>query len=104
MLQRAKGFGRVNAQRLQELPEGHRTTYVVGVIDMMHCSTKYMEGHTKEAWLKLLSTIDDFESGDVRRQFDEYLAESDDNGRYGAASSFLAMLITNSGILDENSK
>lgn len=90
-----KSSARVNARQFMELPDGHRTTFVVGMIDMWYRLTEYMPDDLKFSFDRLMNEIDHMNSGDARREFDRYLAEMEvEPGKsYTIASCFISFLL-----------
>jgi hypothetical protein len=94
-----KAQGRVSEQRYRDLPEGHRTTLVVGMSDMLERMSQYLDAQSNKAFEPLLEWAGQYESGRLRELFDSYLTEVSVDKEIGVASSFLAMLIKESGAL-----
>lgn len=88
--------GRVDGQRYREMPEGHRTTLVVGMSDMVECLVRYMSAESQAAFGPILNHMRLRKSGELRAEFDAYLLEQDDCG-IGISSLFLSLLIQQSG-------
>jgi len=86
--------GRVVEQQYTDLTEGHRTTLVVGMMDMFDLLTRYLD----PAFEPIAEYAHSYESGDLRELFDRYLQANPSPSRKCAiASSFLSMLIEKSG-------
>jgi hypothetical protein len=94
--------GRVSEKSYQELPEGHRTTLIVGMSDMLECLAKYLDTKTLSAFQPIFEYERSLVSGDLREAFDSYMAENP-SPTCGIASSFLSMLIEKSGASQNNS-
>ena len=92
-----KTQGRVSEQSYRDLPEGHRTTLVVGMSDMLERMSQYLDAQSIKAFEPLLECARQCDSGSLRKLFDRYLAEESIGAKVGVASSFLAMLIKESG-------
>jgi hypothetical protein len=88
--------GRITESRYKDLPEGHRTSLVVGMADMLQCLSKYMDARTQNSFEPIFEYMEPLVSGDLRGIFDSYLA-TDSSPTIGIASSFLSMLIEKSG-------
>jgi hypothetical protein len=94
-----KTQGRVSEQVYRDLPEGHRTTFVVGMSDMLERMSQYLDAQSIKAFEPLLDTARQYDSGGLRELFDHYLTGASADKKSGVASSFLAMLIKESGAL-----
>jgi hypothetical protein len=94
-----KSQGRVSEQRYVDLPDGHRTTLVVGMADMLSRMTDYLPPDRQDAFLPLLEYAATFESGALREEFDRYIAEDPATPTTAIASSFIGMLVTRTGAL-----
>jgi hypothetical protein len=94
-----KTQGRINEKRYSDLPEGHRTTFVVGLSDMLERMSQYLDPKTMEAFEPLLEHARRYESDSLREVFDKYIAATPASEKIGVASSFLSMLIQKSGAL-----
>ena len=90
-----KTQGRVTERRYIELPEGHRTTLIVGMADMLNSLSKYFDQKTLKAFQPILEYEGRFESSELRERFDEFLKENP-SSTTAVASSFLGMLIAQS--------
>jgi hypothetical protein len=94
-----KTQGRVNGQRYCELLEGHRTTLVVGMLDMFERMADYLGSKERAAFEPMLQYARQFKSGEIRETFDEYMDGGDPRQLSCAISSnFLSMLIVKSGV------
>ena len=93
----AKSEGRVTDNSYRELPEGHRTTLVVGMADMLECLAKYLDPKTLAAFEPIFEYKRSLVSGDLRETFDSYIANEPSRPTCAIASSFLSMLIEKSG-------
>jgi hypothetical protein len=91
-----KTRGRINEKSYCDLPEGHRTTFVVGMSDMLERMSQYLDPKAMEAFEPLLEYARHYESDNLREAFDEYIAATSANRKIGVASSFLSMLIEKS--------
>jgi hypothetical protein len=89
--------GRVNIERYSALPEGHRTTLVVGMCDMLQFASLYADEQHKERLNAMLEYINKTESGAVRMRFDEYLKSGNTLPAQGAAPLFFNALNSWSG-------
>lgn len=99
MIERRKTKARVNSVRYVELPEGHRTTLVVGMVDMVTKMAEYLSENDKIPFDEMLVTIDGLKSAQIRIEFDEYIAREVFHEQYGIASCFMAFLIEKGNIL-----
>jgi hypothetical protein len=72
-----------------KLEEGHRTTLVVGMIDMLECVARYIDPRWQEDFVRMLEYSGDFTSGDLRRAFDGYFQA--EGARTAVASDFLSL-------------
>jgi hypothetical protein len=93
----AKSEGRVTDDSYRELPEGHRTTLVVGMADMLECLAKYLDPKTLAAFEPIFQYERSLGSGDLREAFDSYMADEPPCPTCAIASSFFSMLIDKSG-------
>jgi hypothetical protein len=90
-------FGmRVDCQQYLELPEGHRTTFVAGMNDMMEYVTTFVEPARKRQFQTALEKVRELESEKVRRLMDDYGRTEVKHLKTGAASAFLVMLVKKS--------
>lgn len=92
-----KTQGRVDGKRYCELPEGHRTTLVVGMMDMLERLADYLGPKERAAFEPLLQYASQLTSGDLRELFDKYMSEDSTGQTCAIASNFLSMLIAKSG-------
>lgn len=96
--------GRVDGKKYCELPDGHRTTFVVGMADMLDCLPAALLQYdlvalqlSSASLNKILEFAGKFESDSLRKLFDDYISEDPARQNYMASSNFLAMLISKSG-------
>jgi hypothetical protein len=80
-----------------DLPEGHRTTLVAGLSDMLNRMVDYLEPDKREAFALLLQYEGTFESGNLRTELDRYFAEDPSDLTSAIASSFISMLVERRG-------
>ena len=74
------------------MPEGHRTTYVVGLIDMVDMLTQHV-GQEKKSRLNSLRQYARPLTGDeLRKLMDDYMDTDVSHQQYAAASNLLAAL------------
>jgi hypothetical protein len=85
-------MGRVTNEAYCELPEGHRTTFVVGMCDMLEFASLYCAQEQKERLAVMLGYGGKYESGALRNQFDDYLKADGSSPKRGAAGSFFNAL------------
>jgi hypothetical protein len=97
MADATKTQGRVDGKRYSELPDGHRTTLVVGMLDMLERMADYLGATERAAFEPILQYARQFASGDLREVFDKYMKEDPTSQRFGIASNLLSMLIVKSG-------
>jgi hypothetical protein len=90
--------GRVDGRRYCELPEGHRTTLVVGMLDMLERMADYFGTKERATLEPLLEYARRFESGEIREIFDEYMQSDPSHQRLAIASLLLSMLMDKSGV------
>jgi hypothetical protein len=89
--------GRVDGRRYCELPEGHRTTLVVGMLDMFERMADYLGSRERAAFEPMLEYARGFESGKMRQMFDEYMRSDPTSKSCAISSNLLSMLIVKSG-------
>jgi hypothetical protein len=96
----SKTQGRITEDRYRELVEGHRTTLVVGMMDMLEALSKYLAlaPETRTAFEPLYEYAGKFESDQLREVFDAFL-ERQPQSNAAVGSSFLSMLIDKSHAL-----
>lgn len=90
-----KSEGRVSEESYSELPEGHRTTLVVGMLDMLGCMAKYLDLNAQNAFEPIYKYAAEHESGKLRLMFDDFL-KTKNSENIAIASSFFSMLIEKS--------
>ena len=87
------GIGqRVIGSMYCELPEGHRTTLVVGMCDMLEVAALYVPPWHKRRFGAVIGYERLVESGPLRQQFDKYMSEDVARMNYQAASCFFTAL------------
>ena len=84
--------GTVTGKMFYELPEGHRTTFVVGMVDMLGFAYLYVAAEHKPRIDAILDYLRGYENGALRQRFDEYMSAREDRLTFGAASCFFAAL------------
>jgi hypothetical protein len=83
---------RVSGKKYLEVPDGHRTTFVVGALDMLCFAYLYAAPEHKERSDAMISHAGKYESDALRQKFDSYMsAKSDSENRGAAASLFIAL-------------
>lgn len=83
---------RVDGERYCELPEGRRTTYVGGMLDMMEALARHVSAD-KRAWLDALRRCSGpMVSDTLRKLMDDYMDADASRRQYTAASNFLVAL------------
>ena len=88
-----KDFGmRVDCKKYRELPDGHRTTLLTGMVDMI---TDYLIEEQKPTFDNLRRYAHALPGGELRRLMDGYIDADPSRERYAAASSFVAALNEN---------
>jgi len=88
--------GRINEGRFIEFPAEHRNTFVAGMSDMVESVAKYLDFKTLAAFQPMLDYQRTLATEDLRREFDDYLANNP-CPTCSTASSFLSLLIVRSG-------
>lgn len=87
------GIGaRAEGKRYCELPEGHRTTFVAGMCDMLAYTAQYVAPEHRERFSSMLRYEREFETDTLRRKFDEYMGSNPTRLQYAAASCFFSAL------------
>jgi hypothetical protein len=84
--------GRVTGGKYMTLPDGHRTTLVVGMSDMLNLSSLTVSEQSKaqlEAWLQVANP---YQSDDLRRKFDDYMNADSSRQKFLVAGCFAAFL------------
>jgi hypothetical protein len=94
-----KTEGRVDGRRYCELPENHRTTLVVGMLDMLERMADYLGPKERAAFEPMLQYASQLTSGDLREIFDKYMKDDPTGQTCAIASNLLSMLISKSGVL-----
>lgn len=84
--------GRVGGQKYSELPEGHRTTFVVGMCDMLEFASLYASQDNKPRLDAVLDFAGKYSSGDLRKLFDNYISADASRLKHGAAANFFNAL------------
>jgi hypothetical protein len=86
-------FGmRVDNETYLGLPEGHRTTYVVGLIDMLDWVGPYLVPERKATAERLLRFARPLRSEELGKMLDSYVKADAARNRFAASSSFVAAL------------
>ena len=93
-----KTSGRVDGRRYLELQESHRTTLVVGMMDMLDNLAKYLGQKELATFSPMFQYAGTMESGHLREQFDAYMTKDAAGLSCAVASNFLSMLIEKSGV------
>lgn len=83
---------RVSGERYCGLPEGHRTTFVTGMCDMLSIAAIYAAPEHKGRFEAMIRYEEKFDSGALTLLFDKYMNEDSDRLKYQAASSFFSAL------------
>ena len=99
----AKIEGRITEKVYSDLTEGHRTTLVVGMSEMLECLARYLDRETLSVFQPILEYERSLVSGDLRETFDNFLTDYP-SPTCGIASSFLSLLIKKSGASENISK
>jgi len=93
----AKAQGRVTEARYRALPDGHKTTLVAGMSDMLDHMAKYLDPKALAALEPVLEYDRSLISADLRKTFDSYLEGELPCAECAIVSRFFSMLIKNSG-------
>lgn len=83
---------RVNAKKYLEIPEGHRTTFVVGALDMLCFNFLYAAPEQKQRIDAIINCAAQFESDALRQKFDDYVRKLEAPETHGAASRLFIAL------------
>ncbi len=75
-----------------ELPEGHRTTFVVGMLDMLGTTYFYAAPEHKPRIDALLGFVVGRENNALRQRFDEYINVREECLSLGVAGCFFTAL------------
>ncbi|MEI9997348.1 MAG: hypothetical protein WDM91_22325 [Rhizomicrobium sp.] len=84
--------GTVTGRMYRELPEGHRTTFVVGMLDMLGVAYLYVAPEHKPRIDAVLRYVIGYENDALRQRFDGYMNAGDERQTLGAAGCFLTAL------------
>lgn len=84
--------GTVTGQMYCDLPDGHRTTFVVGMVDMLGFAYLYAAPEHKPRIDAMLNYSGGRENDALRKRFDTYMSEREDRKTFGAASCFFTAL------------
>ena len=83
-------YGTVTGKMYCELPEGHRTTFIVGMIDMLGVAHLYVAPEHKARFDATFRYLHGYENDSLRRRFDDYLSAHLHLVEFGIASTFFA--------------
>jgi hypothetical protein len=83
---------RAAGEKYLELPEGHRTTLVVGMCDMLEIAVLYAAPEHKKRFEAMIRYEGEIESDALRQLFDKYMSADKARLKYQAASCFFNAL------------
>lgn len=83
---------RVDGKQYRQLPEGHRTTYVVGMLDMIEALAAHVSAHKESKFDAMRRYAGPITSDELRKLMDNYIDADASRQQYTAASNFLAAL------------
>jgi len=93
-----RGFAmRSDGSQYLALPDGHRTTLVVGMIDMLELMVTHVTSDERRKFDTTLAYARQFESDKLRYLLDDYVNGDMSRQKYAVASSFLAALLRKCG-------
>src|SRR6266404_4929751 len=92
----AKKVGRVADDRYRALPEGHRTTFVVGMAEMLEQMVRYLDAKKLAAFEPILEYQRLLESDDLREALDSHMTNEPSGLKGAIVSTFFAMLVKKS--------
>jgi hypothetical protein len=86
-------FGmRIDTERYIALPDGHRTTLVVGMIDMLEFVVSQLAPSERARFAPILGVAGPLESGALRGVLDGYVNGKSELSTYAIASNFMVAL------------
>jgi hypothetical protein len=83
---------RVNGKKYLEVPDGHRTTFVVGALDMLCFAYLYAAPEHKARIDAMVGYAGKYESDALRHKFDDYMRNVKDPENHGAAARLFVAL------------
>ena len=92
MTPRLKGLGATTTKTYRALPEGHRTTFVSGMADMLGLALLYASEAHQPRLDAMLQHVVGRQMDAVRQRFDEYLDERAVDPDLGVAGCFASAL------------
>lgn len=93
MNERESAFAmRLNGAQYLALPDGHRTTLVVGMIDMLELASTRFTPVEKPKIDAVLTYARSLESDQLRQVLDEYLNKTAASLQYAIASNFIVAI------------
>ena len=83
---------RVSLEQYKQLPEGHRTTFVTGMQEMLAVSALLAKNPRRRQINRILDVAAKYTSGELSAYFDRYLTEDLNKINYQAASVYYIAL------------
>lgn len=83
---------RINGEKYSAAPEGHRTTFIVGALDMLCFVYLYAAPEHRARIDAMIQYSSKYESDTLRQQFDVFIRQKDERQKQGAANSFFVAL------------
>ncbi len=84
--------GRVKGSKYLTLPDGHRTTLVAGMADMLNMYEMFASGQDRVRLDAMLKFSNSYESDALRKLFDEYMNADGKRQDFLIAGCFVAAL------------
>jgi hypothetical protein len=83
---------RINGKKYLEAPDGPRTTFVVGAVDMLCFAFLYAAPEHKSRIDTMINYAGKYESDTLRQKFDAYMRNVKDPENHGAAARLFIAL------------
>ena len=83
---------RASASMYRELPDGFRTTFVVGMCDMINYLIPYIASEHRPRFESIVDFCRELDSGTVREKFDLYVNDNPQSKDLAAAGYFFLAL------------
>jgi hypothetical protein len=88
----------LSGQSYLDAPEGHRTTFVVGALDMFAFLSLYVSAEHRDRFEKIMSFTRNETGGTLRLRLDQFIRAEEFRLTQGAANSFFVGLGKWSGV------
>ena len=80
------------------LPEAHRTTFVVGMVDMMEKMSVYIRPDIEQQTKAVRFCAHSLSGAELRQMLDDYMGADRSRDAYSAASNFICALVEKAGV------